>query len=174
MVVGAHSGHLFADHLSVLIRAPLQKSFPSLVQYLEIERTKVCDRIAKYSVRWNQPINVGKTVSQIYYSQVKKPVVNTYMLGQKLETVSAFKYLGFTWTSKLSLKPTINRRLENIQKSLNKVKWLRASRTLTIEVLRRCFLAYSFHHFAWIFPFFPLPSKHNKKHSEGSLEGQSV
>ena len=36
-ILGAHSGHLFADDLSVLVRAPLQKSFPALVKYLELE-----------------------------------------------------------------------------------------------------------------------------------------
>jgi hypothetical protein len=152
---GAHSGHLFADDLSVLIRAPIQKSFSALVKYLESEGTKVCDRIAKYSVTWKQPINVGKTVAQLFYSQVKKPEVDIFMLGQKLEMVSSFKYLGFTWTSKLSLKPTVNRCLENIQKSLNKLKWLRSGKTLARAVLRRCFFAYTFPHFAWIFPFFP-------------------
>ena len=49
--LGAHSGDLFADDLSVLIRAPIEKSFPSLVRYLEVEGSKVCDRIADYSRR---------------------------------------------------------------------------------------------------------------------------
>jgi hypothetical protein len=158
--LGAHSGHLFADDLSVLIRAPLQKAFGPLVRYLEIEGTKLCERIAKYSETWKQPINVEKTVAQVFYSQVKKPEVDIFMQGQRLETVSSFKYLGFTWTSKLSLKPTVNRCLDNIHKSLSKLKWLRAGRTLSKEVLRRCFFAYTFPHFAWIFPFFPfLPRK---------------
>jgi hypothetical protein len=139
----------------VLIRAPLQKAFGPLVRYLEIEGTKVCERIAKYSETWKQSINVGKTVAQVFYSQVKKPEVDIFMQGQKLETVSSFKYLGFTWTSKLSLKPAVNRCLDNIHKSLSKLRWLRAGRTLSKEVLRRCFFAYTFPHFAWIFPFFP-------------------
>jgi hypothetical protein len=37
-----------------------------------------------------------KTVSQIFYSKVKKPVVDIYMLGQKLEIVSVSKYFSFT------------------------------------------------------------------------------
>jgi hypothetical protein len=46
-----------------LIRAPPppQKSFSALVKYLEQEETRVCDRIAQYSKRWKQPINVGET-----------------------------------------------------------------------------------------------------------------
>ena len=157
--LGAHSGHLFADDLCVLIRAPLQKSFPALVKYLEQEGSRVSDRIADYSNRWKQPINVGKTVAQIFYSQVKQPTVEIYMLGQKLEVVNSFKYLGFTWTSKLSLKPTVNRCLENIQKSLGKLKWLRSGKTVSKSVLRKCFFAYTFPHFAWIFPFFPFLPK---------------
>jgi hypothetical protein len=153
--LGAHSGHLFADDLSVLIRAPLQKPFPSLVKFLEIEGSKVCDRIAEYSCRWKQPINVGKSVAQIFYSQIKEPVVDIRMLGQKIATVNSFKYLGFTWTSKLSLKPTVNRCLENVQSSLRKLRWLRIGKTVSKEVLRRCFFSYVFPHLAWIFPFFP-------------------
>jgi hypothetical protein len=77
-----------------------------------------------------KPINLGKSVAQVFYSQVKKPMVSVSMLGQKLEIVDAFKYLGFTWTNKLLLKPTVNNCLENIQKSLNKLKWLRSGRSL--------------------------------------------
>jgi hypothetical protein len=119
---GAHSGHLFADDLSVLIRAPLQRSLQTLTQYLEIEGTKICGKIAEYSNLWKQPINLRKSVAQIFYSQVKKSMVSVSMLDQKLEIVDSFKYLGFTWTNKLSLKPTVNNCLENIQKSLNKLK----------------------------------------------------
>ncbi len=161
--LGAHSGHLFADDLSVLIRAPIEKSFPPLIRYLEVEGSKVCDRIADYSRRWKQPINVGKTVAQIFYSQIKKPKVDIFMLGQRIAIVDTFKYLGFTWTSKLSLKPTVDKSLENIQRSLAKLKWLRSGKTISKDVLRRCFFAYSFPHFAWIFPFFPfLPSTHQQ------------
>jgi hypothetical protein len=101
-------------------------------------------------------MNVGKCVAQVFYSQVKRPVVNVYMSGQKLEIVKSFKYLGFTWTDKLSLKPTVNSCLDKTQSSLNKLKWLRSGRTLTTEVLRRCFFSYIFPNLAWIFPFFPL------------------
>ncbi len=153
--LGAHSGHIFADDLSVLIRAPIQKSFPSLLHYLELEGSKVCDRIAEYSQRWKQPVNVGKTVAQLFYSQIRKPTIDIHMLGHRISFVDAFKYLGFTWTSKLSLKPTINRCLANIDRSLGKLKWLRSGRTLSKEVLRKCFFAYIFPHFSWIFPFFP-------------------
>ena len=85
------------------------------------------------------------------------------MLGQKIETVNSFKYLGFTWTSKMSLKPTVNRCIENIQSSLRKLKWLLSSKILSAKVLRKCFFAYTFPHFAWIFPFFPfLPQTHQE------------
>jgi hypothetical protein len=151
--LGDQSGHPFADDLSVLIRAPLQKHSLSLVKFLEIEGSRVCDRIAEYSCRWKQPINVDKSVAHIFYSQIKKPVVVIRMLGQKIAVVNSFKYLGFNWTSKLSLKPTINRCLENVQRSLCKLKWVR-SKTMSKEVLRRCFFVYVFPHIAWIFPFF--------------------
>ena len=55
--------------------------------------------------------------TKVFYSQIKKPQIDIYMLGQKLEMVEQFKYLGFTLTSKLSLKPTVYKCLENIQKS---------------------------------------------------------
>jgi hypothetical protein len=153
---GAHSCHLFADDLIVLIRAPLQRSFHALSQYLEIEGTKVYSKITKYSRLWKQPINVGKSVAQVSHSQVKISVVNVSMLGQKLEIANSFNYLGFTWKSKLSLKPTVDKYLKNIQKLLNKLKWLQAGRSLDKDVLRRCFFSYTFPYFAWAFPFFPL------------------
>ena len=161
--LGAHSSHIFADDLSVLIRAPIQKSFASLVKYLEVEGSKVCDRIAAYAIRWKQPINIGKTVAQLFYSQIRKPKVDIFMLGQKIAIVDTFKYLGFTWTSKLSLRPTVIKCLENIQRSLGKLKWLRSGKILSKDALRCCFFGYTFPHFTWIFPFFPfLPSTHQE------------
>ena len=77
------------------------------------------------------------------------------MLGHKTEIVNSFKHLGFSWTSKLSLMPTVQRGLENIQRSLNKLRWLRSGRTMSKKVLRQFFFAYAFPHFYWLFPFFP-------------------
>jgi hypothetical protein len=92
----------------------------------------------------------------LFYTQIKKPIVEIEMNGQRIELVNEFKYLGFTWTSKLSLKPTTNRCIGNIQKSLAKLKWLRTRRCISTKALRQCFFAYTFPHFAWLFPFFPL------------------
>ena len=66
------------------------------------------------------------------------------MEGQKLEIVKEFKYLGFTWTSKLSLKPTIDQSLRKIEKALAKLKWLKKGRIISRQVLRQCFFAYVF------------------------------
>ena len=71
--------------------------------------------------------------------------------------------LGFTWTDKLSLRPTIERCIGNIQRSLVKLKWLKSGRNIATTTLRQCFFAYTFPHFAWIFPFFPLiPKTHQQ------------
>ena len=73
----------------------------------------------------------------VFYSQIKKVVVDIYILEQKLEIVNSFKYLDFIWTNKSSLKPTVNRCLENIQRSVcQQLKWLRSSKTLPRNVLR--------------------------------------
>lgn len=129
--------------------------FVLLPLYSEQEGSRVCDRIAQYSKRSKQPTNIGKTVAHVFYSQVKEPVVKILMLGQKLKIVNSFTYLGFSWKSKLSLNPTVKRCLENIQRSVCKLKWLRSGRILSKDVLRKFFFAYSFPHLAWIFLFFP-------------------
>ena len=161
--IGAHSGHLFADDLCVIIRPPITKKIAPMVEFLEKEGSRVCDKIFAYSKKWKQPINISKTVTQLFYTQVKKPVVEVKMNGQKLELVEEFKYLGFTWTSKLSLKPTIDRCIGNINRSLAKLKWLRPKQLISTKTLRQCFFAYTFPHFAWVFPFFPLIPKTQQK-----------
>ena len=50
-----------------------------------------------------------------------------------------------------------------VQRSLSKLKWLRGGRTMSEEVLRKCFLTYSFPHLAWVFPFLPLLPKTQQK-----------
>jgi hypothetical protein len=44
--------------------------------------------------------------------------------------------------------------LENFQRFLSKLKWLRSDTVLLKEVLRTCLFAYSFSHFVWVFSFF--------------------
>ncbi len=68
--------------------------------------------------------------------------LHSYMESQRLELVKEFKYLGFLWTNKMSLKPTIDRTRENIQKTFCKLRWMKSGRALSKNVLRRCFFAY--------------------------------
>ncbi len=98
-----------------------------------------------------QPINVSKTVLQLFHTQVKPPIVEIFMGDKLLENVRSFKYLGFHWTDKLSRAPTVDQCLEKIQRSFIKLKWLKRNKHVTKEVLRICFFAYSFPFFAWLF-----------------------
>jgi len=123
--------------------------------------------MANYSRLRKQSINVGKIVASIFYSQIKKPIDDIYMLGQSFKIVNFFKYLGFSWTSKLSLKPTVNRCLENIQRSLCKLKWLQSARNLSKDVLRKFLFAYTFLTLLGLFLFF---SKHSKKQLKESSD----
>ncbi len=75
---------------------------------------------------------------------------------KQLEVVRSFKYLGFTWTDKLSLKSTVDKCLESIQKAYGKLKWLKRNKDITTQVLRACFFAFFVPFFTWIFPFFPM------------------
>lgn len=134
-----------------------------MLRFLETEGTRICNEIANYSKKWKQPINLSKTVVQIFHSQVKIPIVEIFMENQKLQVVKEFKYLGFSWTSKLSLKPTIDRTLENIQRTYCKLKWMKGGTALSTEVLRRCFFSYSFPYFAWIMPVYPFLPKTQKE-----------
>ena len=153
--LGAHSNHIFADDLSVLITPPINRELKPMIKFLEEEGMKICNNIAEYSRKWKQPINLSKTVIQIFHTQVQRPTVNIHMDGQKLEVVNKFKYLGFTWTDKMSLKPTIDEAVEKIQRTYVKLRWMKGGKTLSSEVLRKCFFAYSFPYFSWISPLFP-------------------
>jgi hypothetical protein len=161
--VEAFSTHIFADDLSVLITPPVNKDIKKMLDFINKKGTQICQNLLEYSRRWRQPINTSKTVVQLFHNQVERPEVNIYMGEKLLENVRAFKYLGFHWTDKLSLAPTVNSCLEKIQKSYIKLKWLKRNRHITTEVLRTCFFSYSFPFFAWLFPFFPmLPMSHQE------------
>ena len=90
------------------------KNLAPMIQYLENEGTRICNQVYAYSKKWKQPINVSKTVAQLLHTQVKRSVVNISMNGEKIELVKKFKYLGFTWTDRLSLKPTVEKCIGNI------------------------------------------------------------
>jgi hypothetical protein len=150
---GAFAAHVFADDLNVLIRAPITRKLEPMLQFLENEGSKVCNRLFEYACRWKQPINVSKTVFQIFYSQVK--LRSLLMNNTPLECVKEFKYLGYTWSSKLAMYKTVANCLTKVQKSYVKLKWLKRNRAISTEVLRQCFFAYSFPFFAWLFCLFP-------------------
>mgnify|MGYP001151580594 FL=1 len=154
--VEAFSTHLFADDLCTLITPPIHTELPEMIKFINSAGSRICQNLYEYSVKWKQPINIEKTVVQIFHSQVKRPKVTIEMNNYRLETVRSFKYLGFTWTDKLSLKPTVAKCLDNVQKSYVKLKWLQRSKVISTKVLRTCFFAYSFPFFTWLFPIFPL------------------
>ncbi|CAF2267304.1 unnamed protein product [Rotaria magnacalcarata] len=133
--LGAYSSHIFADDLNVLISPPICRGIKPMLKLLEDEGTKLCSKIANYSKKWKQPINLSKTVVQVFHPQVQNPVVDIYMEGKKLEVVKEFKYLGFTWINKMSLKPLIDKTLENIQRTFSKLRWMKGGKTLSKDVL---------------------------------------
>ncbi|CAF4436062.1 unnamed protein product [Rotaria sp. Silwood2] len=106
---GAHSGHLFADDLCVLIRPPLEAKLTPMIEYLEREGTKICEQILEYSKKWKQPINISKTVAQLFYTQIKKPIVKIEMYGQRIEFVNEFKneLRAFLTTNSTSTPPEL-------------------------------------------------------------------
>ena len=140
-------------------QSTLHERLSAMIEHLEREGIKVCNRIAEYSKRWKQPVNVQKTVGQMFHSQIEKPKVEICMENQKLEIVKEHKYLGFTWTSKLSLRPTVDQCIAKADKALAKLKWMKCGRKVTSKVLRKCFFVHVFPHLAWIFPFYPLLPK---------------
>ena len=135
------------------------RALSPMTEYLETEGTQVCRRLAEYAKKWKQPINVQKTVGQLFYTQIEQPKIEVRMEEQVLEIANTFKYLGFTWTNKLSLKPTIDLCLEKVKKAIVKLNWLNKGRIMSTSVLRQCLFAYVFPHLAWIFPLYPLLPK---------------
>ncbi|CAF2840799.1 unnamed protein product [Rotaria sp. Silwood2] len=49
--LGAHSSHIFADDLNVLISPPIYREMKPMIKFLEEEGTKICNKIADYSKR---------------------------------------------------------------------------------------------------------------------------
>ncbi|CAF3413917.1 unnamed protein product [Rotaria socialis] len=47
--VDAHSSHLFADDLNILISPPICREIKPMIKFLEEEGTKICNQIASYS-----------------------------------------------------------------------------------------------------------------------------
>jgi hypothetical protein len=92
---GACSTHIFADDLCALVVPPIGKSLAKMVEYINRKVTEICKNLYDYSLKWKQPINVKKTVVQLFHTQVDTPEVQVFMGGKELECVKKFKYLGF-------------------------------------------------------------------------------
>jgi hypothetical protein len=79
--------------------------------------------------------------TQLFHTQAKKA-----------ESVKELNYLGFTWTNRLSLKPTTESCIGNIQRSLGKLNWLEFGGSISSKVIRQCFFAYTIPHSVWVSP----------------------
>ena len=133
---GAHSKHIYADDLSILVKALITKYLSPTIESLGKEGSKVCNRRAAYAKKWKQPINVQKTVGQVFCTQLERPKIKVYMQDHKVEIAEAFKSLGFTWTSKLSLRPTVDQSLKKIEKTLAKLRRLNKGGKVSVQALK--------------------------------------
>ena len=132
------------------------KSLSRMEEYMGQEGTRICHSLVEYSKKWKQPINVQKTVGQLFYTQRVQPKIELCMAEQCLKLVNKFKYLGFTWTSKLSLKSTIDQCLKKVKMVTAKLKWMNKGKNVSTSVLRQCLFAYIFPYPACLFPLYPL------------------
>lgn len=112
--IGAFSAHVFADDLNILIRAPIEKKLEQMINFPEQEGTRVCSRLFEYSKKWKQPINVSKSVYQIFHTQLKLREVTIKMNSAPIECVKHFKYLGYTWTDRLSMHNLVRHCLDEV------------------------------------------------------------
>lgn len=76
---------IFADDLCVVVTPPISIKLVPMLEFLEREGSRVRQQIYDYARTWKQPINIEKTVGQLFYTQVKKASINLEMNGQKLE-----------------------------------------------------------------------------------------
>lgn len=128
---GAFSTHLFANDLSTLIVPPVTKNVKVMLDFLNKKGTQISQEIFDYAVRWKQPVNVTKTVVQVFRTQMKRPQIDILMNNCPLDSVQMFKYLGFTWSDKMSLRPTVDKCLLSIQNSYSKLKWINKSKNIS-------------------------------------------
>ena len=122
--------------------------------------------VTAYSKKWKPPINLSKTLEQVFHSQAKTSAVTVYIEDHKTELVKVFRYLDFIWTSKMSLNLAIDEALESIQRIYIKLKWIKDDRILLKEVLRKCFFAYSFPYFSFTHSSLRLKKNFSKENSE--------
>jgi hypothetical protein len=78
------------------------KNLDPMIEYLEIKETRICEQVFRHSKKSEQPINISKTVVQLFHTQIRRTILNIVMNVEKIELVKEFKYLGFTWTDKLN------------------------------------------------------------------------
>jgi len=106
---------------------------------------------------------VSKTVAQLFYIQMKKLRLHWEMNGRQIALLHEFKYLGLTWTTKLSLKTAVDQCRGQIQKSLAKLRWLTSWQFISTKAPWQYFYPYTFPPVAWILPFFSLlPDSHQQ------------
>ena len=70
--LGVHSGHLFGDDLSVLIKPPIMERLDPMIQLLKKEGSRMCDQIHAYSIEWMQPIDISKAVATSHCNHESK------------------------------------------------------------------------------------------------------
>lgn len=72
-------------------------------------------------------------VAQLFCTQIKKAKSKQRNKRRKNCIVDELKYVGFTRINKLSLKPTVNRCVNNRQKLLGQLKWLKTEQCVSTK-----------------------------------------
>ena len=162
-----HWKHLFADDLAVLIAPSAALSSKEMIKSLRRQLVQILRRLIKYSIKWKQPINFGKTYWTLFNRQENPSVPTIKCRGHKIEHLNQIKYLGTILDAKVSFTAHIEYIKSKIRTNLNVFKRLATSRMMSERVNYRLYNAFIRPHLQSILNIYPILAKDKKKQLEG-------
>jgi hypothetical protein len=141
-------------------------SSAAIIQTLTDQVTEVLNRLIQYSVTWKQEINFKKTYWTLFHRQVAPRISAVTCVGQTIDHVKKFKYLGTYLDAKLSFTTHIDYIKGKIYKSLSAFKRLSSSRMLSEKVSYRLYHAFIRPHYQSLLNIYPVLAINKQKQLE--------
>jgi hypothetical protein len=153
------TSHFFADDVAAILAGQLGVRYTNQCLDLEQRIKSFLDRLERYSLLADQPLNYAKTEAIYSARAVGHPKFNIKFEGWneiQINWKSDYKYLGYVISSKLGWGKLIKQTEAKVRKRISLIKSFKLFGCSSVNLRKALFYSYVLPIFTWIYPIFPL------------------
>ena len=155
--------HFFADDLAAIVAGSIGSKFTRQCLDLERKLRVFFDNLEFYATLTAQPINFSKTKALWSARAIGPPKVTIPVHANEITWEKQFKYLGYNLTPKLGFGMLINKCKLAVRQRVGMINRCRIGGSTSPRLRKTLFLSFILPLFPWIFPLYPLFTRHQQQ-----------